>query len=54
MSATIVRERAVATRAELRAMLAALSEEQWRAFGHECAQDISADHLEPHLAMMGK
>jgi hypothetical protein len=54
VSAVILRERATASRAELRAMLDRLSDEQWRAFGHDCAQDISADHLEPHLSMIGK
>jgi len=46
-----VRERCLASRAELREMLTALSEKRWAAYGHICAADIDGSHYAHHLAV---
>jgi hypothetical protein len=46
-----VRERCLASRAKLRAMLVALPEAQWAAYGSICAEDIDGRHYAHHLAV---
>jgi hypothetical protein len=50
LDATVARDRCLASRAELRGMLIALTDRQWAAFGHLFAPDIDGQHYEHHLA----
>jgi hypothetical protein len=45
----VAREHCLATRDELRALLASLTAEQWDRFGRACASDVDGDHYEGHL-----
>jgi hypothetical protein len=47
----VARARCIATREELRGMLAKLSSAQWASFGHLFAPDINGEHYEHHIAM---
>jgi Mycothiol maleylpyruvate isomerase N-terminal domain len=48
-----VRERCLATRAELRQMLMQITPEQWQQWGRIASEDISGGHYEHHLAACG-
>lgn len=50
LDAGIVIERCLSSRAELRALLMSLRDEQWRTFGHLFAPDIDGEHYEHHLS----
>lgn len=49
LDAGIVIERCLSSRAELRALLLRLHDEQWRTVGHLFAPDINGEHYEHHL-----
>ncbi len=50
LATSIVIERCLSSRAELRALLLGLRDEQWRTFGHLFAPDINGEHYEHHLS----
>jgi hypothetical protein len=52
LSTNDMRERCLASRRELRDMLAAMPAEQWSAWGYRFAPDIDGEHYEHHLAML--
>ena len=49
----ILRAQCADAREVLKTVVRSLSADQWRAFGSDCAQDVSASHIEPHLRMIG-
>ncbi len=48
-----LRSRCTEARAEVKALLLGLTDDQWRAFGEASADDVTPAHIEPHLRMMG-
>lgn len=50
LDAGIAIEHCLSSRAELRALLMSLRDEQWRTFGHLFAPDINGEHYEHHLS----
>jgi hypothetical protein len=51
--AHVLRDRCAAPRAELKTLLLSLTDDQWRAFGEASADDVTPQHIEPHLRMIG-
>jgi hypothetical protein len=54
LASKAVRARCAAARRHLKTVVMALTPEQWTAFGGDCAQDVTAAHIGPHLEMIGR
>ena len=54
ISAATLRARCATAREDLKTAVMGLSVDQWKAFGGDCAQDVTASHIGPHLEMIGR
>ncbi len=52
--AEVLRAQAASARADLKALLFALTDDQWRAFGAASSDDVTPKHIQPHLEMIGR
>jgi mycothiol maleylpyruvate isomerase-like protein len=52
--ADTLRAQAASARADLKTLLRALSDDQWRAFGAASADDVTPKHIGPHLETIGR